>query len=414
MRRTFTIAIGVLISMAFACLAACAAEPTPEELRQKFQETVVESRLALVMKDDRLSGPGAEFLKARAVGSQFFMVGEEHGVATIADTVRALFADLSPIGYRHFAIEVDPWMTAKMEGLLRSGGTKALTRFLTTEDRALSLPFYSWSAEAALAAAAVRANADSTPALWGLDQLFIGAAGVLLADVATAASRADARSLAAVLAGQAKGNLEFLGKVEIGKLQALRDLLGDAKDRDLARLMDDMILSARIYQPFVSGEGLSVYAANLERENLMKRTFLARYREAEKRDGKAPRVLFKFGGNHMQRGLSATHVPSLGNFVSDFALHEGAGAFNVMVLCGPGTKAGDFMGNEAACDLDFASSFADLVAHVDTKNPTLFDLRAWKDKPKRWAHLSTEVRELIWAYDAFLFLPNGKPAAALK
>lgn len=408
--RLFAVVTAVLVW----AVQARAADPTPEELKQKFQETISASRMVLAFKNGRLSGAGAEFLKARAGEAQFVLIGEEHGVATIADTVRAWFADLAPVGYRHFAIEVDPYMTAKVEALLRSGGTTALGQFLNTDDRKFSLPFYSWSAEAALAEAAVKANADSTPALWGLDQAFIGAAPVLFNDVATQASNAEARALAASLAGRAKGNLQFLGEVDVAELQKLRALLGDDKDRDLARLMDDIILSARIYQPFVTGQGLSVYAANLERENLMKRTFVARYREAERRDGKRPHVMFKFGGTHMMRGLSSTHVPTLATFVGDFALHEGVGAFNVMVLCGPGTKSGDLMGNAGPCEFDLATAFPDLVAHVDAMQPTLFDLRGWKDKPRRWEHLSAEARELIWAYDALLFVPNGKPAVFLK
>jgi len=394
--------------------AAMAAEPTPDEIRKQFQETIVASRLPLEVRDGRLSGPGAVFLQARADEAQFVLLGEEHGVATIAETVRMMFADLNSRGYRHFAIEVDPWMTAKLEATLRAGGTKALATFLRRDEAKLSIPFYSWSSEAALAAAVVTANRDATPALWGLDQLFIGAAGLLLGDIATQASSADARVLAQALAGRAKGNLQFLGEVDLGELQKLRSLLGAQEDRALAELVDGMVLSARIYQPFVTGKGLSVYAANLEREDLMKRLFLARLKEAEARDGKVPKVLFKFGANHMMRGLSTTHVPSLGNFVSDHALARGAHTFSVLLLCGPGTKAGDFMGNEGDCEFSVPTAFPDLAAHVDAKEPTLFDLRVWKDKPRRWAHLSTEVREMIWAYDAVLFVPNGKPAKALK
>ena len=141
---------------------------------------------------------------------------------------------------------------------------------------------------------------------------------------------------------------------------------------------------------------------------------MARLREAEQREGKKPRVFFKFGGTHMMRGLSSTHVPSFGNFVQDFAQAEGLSTFHVMLLCGPGTKAGDLTGNPADCSIDLATAFPDLVSHVDAKNPTLFDLKSWKDKPRRWAHLPAETRELIWAYDALLFVPNGKPAQGFK
>ena len=385
-----------------------AAEPTAAELQQKFQETIVSSRLVLDINDGRLSGPGAAFLKARAGASQFVFIGEEHGVATIADVVRAMLPDLSAAGYRHFAVEVDPYMAGKLEALLRAGGTDALAKFLAVDGQQFAVPFFNWSAEAALANAAVKANA--APALWGLDQSFIGAAYVLLSDVAAQASTGEARALAAALAAKAKGNLEFLGKADLGELQKLRDLLSAEADRPLAQLLDDMILSARIYQPFVGVDGgLSVYGANLERENFMKRTFLARYRAAG-----GPKVFFKFGANHMMRGLSSTHVPSLGQFVSDVALTEGKAAFHLLILCGPGTKAGDLMGNAAACDIDLAKAVPELSAHLDAKLPTLFDLGPWKDKPRRWAHLPEDLRAMIWAFDAVLVVPNGIPAKPLK
>ena len=407
-------ACAVVIGLCPGHGVASAAEPLPDDPAALFQQTLAATRMPVALRDGHLSGPGAAFLEARANESQFVLVGEEHGVADIASTVRALLAGIGPLGYRHLAIEVDPWTTAKLETMLRQGGTAALAAYLARDDAKLSLPFYNWSTEAALAQAAVRANGEAPPALWGLDQLFIGAAGTLLADIAAGAANAQARALAQALAARAKGSLEFLGTVELRELQELHALLGDEQDREWAQLAAGMIESARIYQPFVAGRGLSVHAANLERETLMKRTFLARMHEAQTREGRMPKVLFKFGANHMMRGLSPTYVPSLGNFVSEFALAQGKSAFGLLILCGPGTKAADFMGNEADCEFDAAKAFPDLVAHVDPKTPTLFDLRRWKDRPKQWAHLAPEVRAMIWAYDALLFVPGGKPAQPLR
>ena len=389
--------------------AGIAAEPSADELRQKFQETIAASRLPLEMWGGKLTGPGLEFLIARAGESQFVLIGEEHGVATIADTVRAYFTDLNDLGYRHIALEADPYMTERMERTLRAGGTKALAKLLSADDAKFALPFYSWSAEAALANAVEKAKGSTVPALWGLDQVFIGAYGVLLKDISEQTVSADARALAGQLTAQARGDLEFLSKVEIAEFEKLRRLLVDQRDSALAALVDDMILSAKIYAPFIGKTGLSVYAANLERENYMKRQFLLRYGQAGK-----PKVFFKFGGNHMSVGLSGTHVPALANFVSDYAMAEGVKAFNVFILCGPGSKAGDFLGNTVDCDMSVAKDFPDLVGAVDSKQPTLFDLRGWKDKPRRWEHMSQSVRELVWAYDAILFVPNGKPASFLK
>lgn len=405
-----TVAVGAWLG----CAGAFAAGSVPVNHARLFQETLTASRMPLEIRDGRLSGPGAAFLESRAAESQFVLVGEEHGVADIAATVQALLAGIGPLGYRHLAIEVDPWMTAKLEAMLRQGGTAAVAAYLSSDATRLSLPFYNWSSEAALAHSAVRAGGDATPVLWGLDQVFIGAAGPLLADIAAGAANAKARELAGSLATRATGNMEFLGAVELRELQELQALLGDERDRHWAQLAADLHASARIYQPFVTGKGQSAFAANLERETLMKNTFLARLREAQAGGAPMPKVLFKFGANHMYRGLSPTHVPSLGSFVADFALAHGKSAFSLLVLCGPGTRAGDFSGNEVDCEIDVTRDFPDLVAHVDAQVPTLFDLRAWKDRPRRWAHLAPEVREMIRAFDALLFVPDGKPARALR
>ncbi|MCW5573759.1 MAG: hypothetical protein KIT37_12110 [Steroidobacteraceae bacterium] len=85
--------------------AVQAAESLPDDPAALFQQTLAATRMPVALRDGRLSGPGATFLEARANESQFVLVGEEHGVADIASTVRALLAGIGPLGYRHLAIE---------------------------------------------------------------------------------------------------------------------------------------------------------------------------------------------------------------------------------------------------------------------------------------------------------------------
>ena len=79
------------------------------------------------------------------------------------------------------------------------------------------------------------------------------------------------------------------------------------------------------------------YASNVQRSELMRRHFLDWYHAAVARGELAPRVVFKFGGNHMIRGSSLTDTYELGTFIPEFAFANGARALNVMVLAGKGT-----------------------------------------------------------------------------
>ena len=71
------------------------------------------------------------------------------------------------------------------------------------------------------------------------------------------------------------------------------------------------------------------------------------------------------------------------------------------------------MGNLATCELDVGKLMPELVAALDKQHPTLFDLALWKDQPRQWNHLASDIRDLLWSYDALLVVPNGKPARPL-
>jgi hypothetical protein len=399
---------GLLSTLCQLVAGAAAAADAPDP-RAAFGATVSASRHVLEMRDGRAGGPAGEFLLGKARESEFVLLGEEHGVATIADAARAIALALQAADYRHVAIETDAWTARILERELRAGGVPGLARWMGEADHRRAIPFYGWSAEASLADAVVQGNRDALPALWGLDQVFAGAYGTLLADVAERATTPAAREQAAALATRARGNFGFLASLEEGALERLRAALDPAADRERLALLDDMIVSAGIYAPFMDRAGLSVYAANRTREDFMKRRFLDYWHAAGE-----PKVLFKFGANHMARGLSPTRVPALGGFLSDLALAAGGRAFNLLLLCGPGSQAGNFEGGTGECEIDVESAIPELAARVDPVQPVLFDLAPWKDVPAQWKHLPAEVRDLLWAYDAVLVVPDGKPARFLE
>jgi hypothetical protein len=169
-------------------------------------------------------------------------------------------------------------------------------------------------------------------------------------------------------------------------------------------------VSQRIYRPF-SGQPGERWLANTERENLMRQLFLARYRAAERADHTPPRVMLKFGANHMFRGPTLTQVLGLGGFVSEFAhTTGGGGAISLYATCGPGSSAAGFAGPASACDEGFAETWSFLGESVDRNALTIYDLRVWRMRPRTWAHLPENARRFIENYDA-LVVVAGEPGS---
>lgn len=417
----------VLVCAAFAAMSGVALAQTPDITAPPRVEltpgqtqadllpaVIMHSRKVAQLENGRLSGEGAEFLRALGQQSQFVLIGEEHGNARIAEFVGAYWRDLSAAGYRYAAVEADPWTTTALERELRAGGVEAWTRFVDARGGAIAAPFFTWSPEAELANVIVStSSARHEPVLWGLDQTFIGAAPWQLRDVAAGARDPDARAMAATLVAQydAANNMNWFGQTDAAPLVALRGELNGRADRAFARMVDEMIVSQRIYRPFTGGAGGEPWFGNLERENQMRALFLERYRAAERADGAPPRVMLKFGGNHMFRGASPTHVQALGTFVSELGhMTGGGGAVSIYTACGRGSSLGTYQAEAFSCDDYFQENWGFLAEYVDPNALTVFDLRVWKMRARRWEHLPADIRQLIDSYDVLVVVPNGAAA----
>lgn len=360
------------------------------------------------LEDGRLVGEGADFLRALGAEAQFVLIGEEHGNEAIADFATAYWRDLNQVGFNYAAIETDPWIAAALERELRSGGVAAWTRFAEANGGAVAAPFVTWAPEARFVAAVTETSrARRHPALWGLDQVFITSAALGLREVAASASTREARAAASALAAQAEAErMTWLRRGDAQPLIELRAMLNGRRDVDEAATIDAILQSQRIYRPFTGGGG-EAYLANDERETLMKRLFLEHYRAAERADGAPPRVMFKFGLNHMFRGATTTRVQGLGGFVTEYThVVGGGGALTIAAVCGPGGFVGTLDRPMVACDENFAARFG-FLGEVATDRMTIIDLRIWRLRPGRWAHLPAEARQLIDSFDVLVVVPGG-------
>ena len=223
----------LLLGLALSAALAMSAPPEPPPPAASgataaalLDTLVLHSRRSATLQSGRLAGPGADLIRELAAPAQFVLFGEAHANSGIADVATALWAELRPLGFRHAAVEVDPWAAAALESELRLGGVAAWNRFLAARGGIIAVPFFSWSPEVRFAEAVLRDGGS----LWGLDQVFIGAGAWLLRDLAASASDPQARVQAEALAAEADGKLQWLGQVDVQRLQALRNRLQSPAD----------------------------------------------------------------------------------------------------------------------------------------------------------------------------------------
>jgi hypothetical protein len=112
-------------------------------------------------------------------------------------------------------------------------------------------------------------------------------------------------------------------------LASLQSAVERTENRRAQELTAALIKTHHIYTFHESGHG---YEANRERALLLKHNFLADYQQLSNTTRRPPRVLLKFGGNHLFKGFDETNLNDLGNFVTEFADCLGSSSLHIEVL----------------------------------------------------------------------------------
>ncbi len=397
-----------MVGLALAFSAPAFAQ-TPPPPAPTLAERLAANRYAIAFEDGRLGEPGATLLSRAMTEAQFFMVGEQHGTATIAQISAALHHEAAGIGYNHAAMEIGPASGVEVERLIRSGPGR-LAAQLRTPAYSFAVAFLFWAEEGALAEQFVALSPARGDAIWGLDQEFVGALPLLLPRLEALARTPAQRAALATLRTRSATEPTALGQMPTADLEPLRLAFASNADPAAAEMVADLILSNRIYAPF-TGRGGSGLEANLLRETYMKRNFLRRFEAAERAEGRPPRVFLKFGANHLMRGFSTTNVPSLGNFIAEWGLSRGFGAASIFIDCVGGKQNDPRTGANSPCDSELPADSPLRTMMLDAPL-TLFDLRPLRS-PRLVDPLDPQTRRIILAFDFYLPVRNPRAATPL-
>ena len=371
------------------------------------------SRSRLLLQDGRLAGEGLPALRALMAPTQFLLLGEDHLVSGIADFATALWQEAHGVGYRHAVLEADRWSVAELERRIAAG--EALAPWLQAQGGGLAYPFYTLAPELRWLQAIVASQpAPKSARLWGVDQVFLGSVPIVLAPVAERARQPQARRLGR------RGHRRLSRQHELAE----QGLAGPAAGPAAAAWTPSASpICTRGCRP-CSTRGRSISpspAARAKPGAPTKRASracaaisCAPTARPSAWKASAPKVLAKLGANHLYRGASTTWVQSFGNAMVELARSQERSSLSMLLLCAPGGQSGTFTGGEAPCNAArYGGDWAFIEPYLHADAITLFDLRSWRLRPGRFAHLPASVQRVVAGFDLLLFVPSGPPARYL-
>lgn len=376
---------------------------------------------ALAVSDGKLTGPGADIIRAELRDSQFLLFGEDHGFADSPIILRAIAHDARSLGFKYHVVEVGPLSTRMIADALKRSGVDGLHEIV--HDVPLGIPFLSLRDDALLASDYLGHDAKGTPYLWGVDQEFIGSPPFHLQRLVALAPNAGARAAAQALldaeraAAATAAQKDFLlVRYKDADFDALAAKFKGSAEGE--RIVSEMKESAAIYQLWMSGRN---YENNARRARLLATNFLAAYRAAAEPE---PKVVFKMGIEHLTLGTTAINTIDLGTLATEMArLHDKkalriaflpTGGRNLSFQPKPGNPAteGEYKGEESAEFFPAIGVDAKALAQDGWTLIPLEPIRQTLDT-KGIEALKPLSRSILLGYDYVITTPNAKAGVSL-
>lgn len=290
-----------------------------------------QNRYVLTANGAQFGGAGWDKLRAAVQKSQFVLLGEDHGLAQVPQFAAAIAQVLKPAV---FVAEVDPYVAQEATRLVAQPGPA--TAYLRRYPEALC--FFDLAEEFEL----VRTLRAQQVQLVGLDQVFCTTSAPFYARLAALvknkATKTYLQRRASAFEVQNQ-QYEKLGQddyVMTTQPQSAVDslLLLTKQESPAARQMArDYAASYTIYKT----------QAHQTRVNLMKQNLLQTLRPYQTPTGlAAPKMLFKFGSNHLARGLSQSvkgEFYDVGNLVQNLADAAGQKSLHLYIIGKQGQQA---------------------------------------------------------------------------
>ena len=398
--------------------AAAAPKPT---LAQRLATEAPRHQRAMSFDGQNWSGPGLDWLVAEGTAAQFFLLGEEHGLAQVPALVRQLLPALKPAGYSRLGLEVSP-PAARALDKAAAAGLEGLKRYFDQIGKGPA--FYTMREEAQMLAA-VRAAFPGKPALlFGLDYEIL-LDRPFIADLKARAPVSARTPLAALEAASLASWSAYAATKDIGKIfcfsgdpalvEAVKAAWSDP-DPASAEILETLHQSLIINGHQTAGR----YFQSNDSRAQFNRANWARFWRAETAAGRQPKVMFKFGAGHMVRGRSMTEVYDIASIVSETAaLFDGYSFHLAVVPLNGGRQAvlnpETITYGDAPVETVAEMGLGPLAGLASPTGSTLQDLRPLRRLMSASVTATADPRlaRVVHGYDAVLFVRDAAPSGNL-
>lgn len=369
-----------------------------------------------------LTGEGAELIQSQLPEAQFILVGEDHGFADPPEIALALAREAAKHGVSRHVIETGPITARQIEALLRDGGPDDIRTLISHQP--LAVPFLNMSEDALLADFFADAAPAGEPALWGVDQEFIGSALLHLQTLNSLAQTPEQAAIASDLlqkerAAFATGDMSQVLLVSWSP-EEFRAL--DAEFAGIpgaTSIISALQVSAGIYQSYMSGAN---YASNADRIRLMRNQFLDAYRADS---GTPPRALFKFGATHLGRGTTPMNMFDLGSLTEGVAAANNLSVLRIAIIPLSGRQTiTNPSADELFQEVDYRSETVEAllmaagIAESDLASGAYsviaLDTLRRQLEQQTIDTLPEEAKFILLGYDFLVTTPDARPATPLS
>ncbi len=388
---------------------------------ERLTEAAKGNALTLDYAGGVFSGPAWDRLIAEGRRAQFFLLGEEHGIAENPQLAGQLFGTLTKDGYSKFIIEVSAPMADALDVSARGGVAGLRAQYAIPGGEAA---FFGMKEETELLARARAAVPGQAPLFWGVDyevagdRLLIGKLEAMAKPKAAADALATLRDASttswAKYASEKNPQYIFSFSGDPALVRAVRDAW-PGRTAEASTILTALEETLEINLLWTRNQG---YDSNLRRSAYMRSNLVAHW-QAERTAGRAPRVFAKMGISHLIRGRSQTETYDLGALAPEIAAMEGATAFSIAVLPGEGSAVAVFdpvawRYNPNTPKDGYMNGLQPLYAAANPDAFTLIDLRPLRAIMGRWREgTDPELMRMVHGFDMLLIMSGSTPSTNL-